>query len=43
MYPIPAFKTAFHHFHLAVEVVLLVGIVWFVWTHWKDRVRPEEA
>jgi membrane protein DedA with SNARE-associated domain len=39
----PRFKAAFHRFHLAVEIVLVVGIVWFVWTHWKNRVRPEEA
>jgi membrane protein DedA with SNARE-associated domain len=39
----PAFKTAFHRFHLAVEVLLVVGIVWFVWSHLKDRVRAEEA
>lgn len=37
----PRFKAAFHRFHLAVEIVLLVGIVWFVWTHWKNRVKPE--
>jgi hypothetical protein len=29
----PAFKEAFHRFHLAVEIVLLAGIVWFLWTH----------
>ena len=39
----PRFKAAFHRFHLAVEIVLLIGIVWFLWTHWKNRVRPEEA
>jgi membrane protein DedA with SNARE-associated domain len=39
----PRFKAAFHRFHLAVEVVLLLGIVWFVWTHWKNRVRVEAA
>jgi len=39
----PAFKTAFHRFHTVVIVLLLAAIVWFVWTHWKDRVRPEEA
>ena len=39
----PAFKTAFHRFHLAVEILLVAGIVWFVWTHWKDRIRPSEA
>jgi membrane protein DedA with SNARE-associated domain len=39
----PRFKAAFHRFHLAVEIVLVIGIVWFLWTHWKNRVRPEEA
>jgi membrane protein DedA with SNARE-associated domain len=33
----PAFKEAFHRFHLAVEIALLIGIVWFVWTHLKAR------
>ena len=33
----PAFKAAFHRFHMAVEVVLLIGIVWFVWTHLNSR------
>jgi len=39
----PRFKAAFHRFHLAVEIVLVIGIVWFVWTHWRNRVRPQEA
>ena len=39
----PRFKAAFHRFHLTVEIVLVIGIVWFVWTHWRNRVRPEEA
>ena len=39
----PRFKEIFHRFHLAVEVALLAGIVWFVWTHWKDRIRTEAA
>jgi membrane protein DedA with SNARE-associated domain len=33
----PRFQQLFHRFHLAVEAVLLIGIVWFVWTHWKNR------
>lgn len=37
----PRVKEFFHRFHLAVEAVLLVGIVWFVWTHWKNRTRAE--
>ena len=39
----PVFKNAFHRFHTVVVVLLLTAIVWFVWTHWKDRVRPSEA
>jgi membrane protein DedA with SNARE-associated domain len=33
----PRFKEIFHRFHVAVEAVLLVGIAWFVWSHWKNR------
>lgn len=39
----PRFKSVYHRFHLGVEVLLLLGIVWFVWTHWRNRVRPSEA
>lgn len=33
----PRFKEMFHRFHLGVELALLAGIVWFVWTHLKNR------
>jgi membrane protein DedA with SNARE-associated domain len=39
----PRFKALFHRFHLGVEIVLLAAILWFLWTHWRNRVRPEEA
>jgi membrane protein DedA with SNARE-associated domain len=39
----PRFKAIYHRFHVGVEVLLLAAIVWFVWTHWKNRVRPSEA
>ncbi|MCL2660319.1 MAG: DedA family protein [Acidobacteriaceae bacterium] len=39
----PRFQAAFHRFHLVVEVALLAGIAWFVYTHWKNRIRAEEA
>lgn len=39
----PRFKDFFHRFHLGVEVVLFAGIVWFVCTHWKNRIRFEAA
>jgi len=34
----PQFKAIFHRFHLGVEVVLVVGFVWFVVSHWKGRI-----
>jgi membrane protein DedA with SNARE-associated domain len=39
----PRFKAAFHRYHLVVEALILAAIVWFVWTHWKGRVRPSET
>lgn len=39
----PRFKEIFYRFHLGVEAVLLVGFVWFVVSHWKNRIRGEEA
>ena len=29
----PRFQEWFHRFHLVVEVALLVGVVWFLWSH----------
>lgn len=39
----PRFKAIFHRFHLGMELLLLAGFVWFIWTHWRNRVRPSEA
>ena len=39
----PQFKATFHRFHLAVEAVIVVGFVWFVVSHWKNRIRTEET
>ncbi len=39
----PRLKEAFHRFHLGVEAVLAVGLVWFVVSHWKNRIRTEAA
>jgi len=33
----PRFHEWFHRFHLVVEIALVAGIVWFVWTHLKHR------
>lgn len=39
----PRFKEIFHKFHLGVEAVLLVGILWFVSSHWKNRIKAEPS
>lgn len=39
----PRFQQAFHRFHLVVEIALVAAFVWFVGTHWKNRVRPNDA
>jgi hypothetical protein len=32
----------FHQFDAIIGVLLLVGIAWFLWSHWQNRLRPEE-
>jgi len=39
----PRFKELFHRFHLAVEAAILLAIIVFVWTHWKNRTGTEAA
>lgn len=39
----PRFHQAFHRFHAAVEVLLLVAIVWFVWSHIRRGRQTTEA
>ena len=39
----PRFKAIFHRFHFGVELALLAGILWFVISHWKGRIRTEAA
>ncbi len=39
----PRFKLLFHRFHTVVVVLLLAGFVWFVWSHWRGRMRETEA
>ncbi len=35
----PRLKQWFHRLDAVIVAVLLAGIVWFVWSHWKNRVR----
>jgi membrane protein DedA with SNARE-associated domain len=39
----PRFKEIFHRFHLGVELVIVVCFIWFVVSHWKNRIRTEAA
>ena len=39
----PRFKAVFHRFQLGVELVIVVAAVWFVWTHWKNRMGTNDA
>jgi len=29
----------FHQFDKLIGAIILIGIIWFVWTHWRHRVR----
>jgi membrane protein DedA with SNARE-associated domain len=35
----PRFKAVFQKFHLGVEAIILIAFVWFVASHWKNRIR----
>ncbi|MES2393792.1 MAG: DedA family protein [Acidobacteriota bacterium] len=37
----PEFKEVFHRFHVGVEAVILLAVVVFVATHWKNRPGAE--
>jgi len=39
----PRFKEVFHRFHLGVEAVLLAAAIYFIISHWKNRIRTEPA
>ena len=41
--PIRGSRRHFSRFHLGVEGVLAVGVVWFVVSHWKHRIKTEAA
>jgi membrane protein DedA with SNARE-associated domain len=39
----PRFEQMFHRFHLVVELAIVIGAVWFVWTHINRGKRANEA
>ena len=32
----------FHQFDAIIGVILLAGIVWFIWSHWQNRMRAAD-
>ena len=39
----PRFKEIFHRFHLGVEAVIVLAFLWYLVSHWKNRIRTEPA
>jgi membrane protein DedA with SNARE-associated domain len=39
----PEFKHVFARFHIAVEVVIVAAVIWYVTSHWKNRIHAGEA
>jgi membrane protein DedA with SNARE-associated domain len=39
----PRFKEIFQRFHHSVEALLIIGFLWFVISHWKNRIRTDAA
>lgn len=37
----PRLKQILHRFDAVIVVVLVAGIVWFVWSHWRSRVKAQ--
>src|SRR6201997_4563749 len=38
----PRLKMWFHRFDAVIALVLTSGIVWFVWSHWRHRIRATQ-
>jgi membrane protein DedA with SNARE-associated domain len=38
----PRLKQWFHRFDAAILAIILIGVGWFAWTHWKHRIRATE-
>lgn len=39
----PRLKHILHRADAAIIGLFILALVWFVWTHWKNRMRPQEA
>jgi membrane protein DedA with SNARE-associated domain len=39
----PRLKAWFHRFDAVILAVIVIGAAWFVWSHWKHRIRNQES
>jgi membrane protein DedA with SNARE-associated domain len=39
----PRLEQLFHRFHLVVELAILIGVIWFVWSHVNRRKSADAA
>jgi membrane protein DedA with SNARE-associated domain len=39
----PRLKAWFHRFDAVILAVIVIGAVWFVWSHWKHRIGSPES
>jgi membrane protein DedA with SNARE-associated domain len=39
----PRFKEVFHRFHLVVELAIVAAALWFIVSHWKNRIRTSTS
>lgn len=39
----PRFKAIFHRFHTSVEALIVIGILWFLWTHLRRGRAAQDA
>jgi membrane protein DedA with SNARE-associated domain len=39
----PRLRTWFHRFDAVIGLMLVLGIAWFVWNHWKNRAGVQQA
>jgi hypothetical protein len=39
----PRLKAWFHRFDALILGIILIGAGWFIWSHWKHRIRAQES
>ena len=31
----------FHQFDAVIGAILAIGIIWFIWSHWQNRIQAQ--